>query len=318
MGLFNFIETFFFISLGITFVLILLLVYHFKQRMSSLEEKGDTMFEIINNIVEELTSVKRELLKQTFNEKSFFPSMPSFSLSSVPNVSNVSEQKLEPVIEQENEDEVASEGESESEGDDEDDSESENDESVYEDEVVEADDNIDYYYDEGDDGDEYEDDKDIKVDDYNSSNTDNELNDDPVEAEDVIFQEVFTENGDETSPFLETIVQESIVQESIVEESIVEESIIVQESIVEEPVKIVTLDLDESVSKEEEETKDEEVLDTITTEEPETEYSKEDMDAFKKMTIQQLKTIFLKKGLSLDVGKLKKNELIRILESSYE
>lgn len=294
MGLFNFIETFFFISLGITFVLILLLVYHFKQRMSSLEEKGDTMFEIINNIVEELTSVKRELLKQTFNEKSFFPSMPSFSLSSVPNVSNVSEQKLEPVIEQENEDEFASEGESES----------ESDESVYEDEVVEADDNIDYYYDEGDDGDEYEDDEDIKVDDYNSSNTDNELNNEPVEAEDVIFQEVLTENGDESSPFLEPIV---------------EESIIVQESIVEEPVKIVTLDLDESVSKEEEEeTKDEEVLDTIVTEEPETEYSKEDIDAFKKMTIQQLKTIVLKKGLSLDVGKLKKNELIRILESSYE
>jgi len=42
------------------------------------------------------------------------------------------------------------------------------------------------------------------------------------------------------------------------------------------------------------------------------------MDAFKKMTIQQLKSIVLKKGLSTDVGKLKKNELIRILESSYE
>jgi hypothetical protein len=58
MGLFNFIETFFFISLGITFVLILLLVYHFKQRLSSLEQKCDTMFEIINNVVQEITIVR--------------------------------------------------------------------------------------------------------------------------------------------------------------------------------------------------------------------------------------------------------------------
>jgi hypothetical protein len=51
-------ETFFFISLGITFVLILLLVYHFKQRLSAIEQKSDTMFDIINNVVQEITSVK--------------------------------------------------------------------------------------------------------------------------------------------------------------------------------------------------------------------------------------------------------------------
>lgn len=58
MGFFNFIETFFFISLGITFVLILLLVYHFKQRIITIEQKSETMFEIINNIVKELTMVR--------------------------------------------------------------------------------------------------------------------------------------------------------------------------------------------------------------------------------------------------------------------
>ena len=41
MGLFNFIETFFFISLGITFMLILLLVYHFKQRLNAIEQKKE-------------------------------------------------------------------------------------------------------------------------------------------------------------------------------------------------------------------------------------------------------------------------------------
>ena len=59
MGLFNFIETFFFISLGITFILILLLVYHFKQRLSNLEQKNDSMIYIVNNLVKELTTVKQ-------------------------------------------------------------------------------------------------------------------------------------------------------------------------------------------------------------------------------------------------------------------
>ena len=59
MGFFNFIETFFFLSLGITFVLILLLVYHFKQRLTTLENKCDTVFEIISNLVKEVSNVKQ-------------------------------------------------------------------------------------------------------------------------------------------------------------------------------------------------------------------------------------------------------------------
>lgn len=58
MSVFNFMETFFFISLGITFILILLLVYHFKQRLSTLEQKSETMFDIINNIVKEMMVIK--------------------------------------------------------------------------------------------------------------------------------------------------------------------------------------------------------------------------------------------------------------------
>ena len=58
MALFNFIETFFFISLAITFLLILLLVYHFKQRLGATEHKCDGMFEIVNNIVKELNVLR--------------------------------------------------------------------------------------------------------------------------------------------------------------------------------------------------------------------------------------------------------------------
>jgi hypothetical protein len=64
MGLFNYIDTFFFISLGITFILILLLVFHFKQRIASLEQKNETMFEIINNMVQELVQIKYIITSQ--------------------------------------------------------------------------------------------------------------------------------------------------------------------------------------------------------------------------------------------------------------
>jgi len=65
MGAFNFIESFFLLSLGITFVLIVLLVYHFKQRVSSMEQKCDTMFDIVQNLVKELKAVKSACQEQS-------------------------------------------------------------------------------------------------------------------------------------------------------------------------------------------------------------------------------------------------------------
>ena len=67
MGIFNYIDTFFFISLGITFVLILLLVYHFKERISNLEEKNNTMFDIVNNIFHDIS-----IMKQTISNKPYY------------------------------------------------------------------------------------------------------------------------------------------------------------------------------------------------------------------------------------------------------
>lgn len=58
MGFFSFMETSFFFTLGITFLLILLLVYHFKQRIIATETKQDHMFELINNIVQEINNIK--------------------------------------------------------------------------------------------------------------------------------------------------------------------------------------------------------------------------------------------------------------------
>lgn len=63
MAIFNFLENFFFISLAITFGLLLLLVYHFKERMSFVEKKSDTLNEIITNVVKEMKSLRLAMIQ---------------------------------------------------------------------------------------------------------------------------------------------------------------------------------------------------------------------------------------------------------------
>jgi len=59
LSVFGFIETFFFLSLAVSFVLILLLVYHFKQRISFVEKKTETVIRVINDVVMELNTMKQ-------------------------------------------------------------------------------------------------------------------------------------------------------------------------------------------------------------------------------------------------------------------
>ena len=59
MTSFKFIETFLFLSLGITFALIVTLVYHFKKRMENMETKCDTMFDIVQKLATELSSIQK-------------------------------------------------------------------------------------------------------------------------------------------------------------------------------------------------------------------------------------------------------------------
>jgi hypothetical protein len=58
MGFFNIIETFFFISLGITIILVALLVYHFKQRLSLVEQKYESLFDIVAGVVKQLSNIQ--------------------------------------------------------------------------------------------------------------------------------------------------------------------------------------------------------------------------------------------------------------------
>jgi hypothetical protein len=57
-GLFSIIESVFFLSVGVTFLLIIAIVYFFKQRLQVLEQKSETMISIVNQLTRELAFVK--------------------------------------------------------------------------------------------------------------------------------------------------------------------------------------------------------------------------------------------------------------------
>ena len=56
-GFIPFIESFFLLSLGITFILIFLMVFHFKQRIEKLEKKNNNLSDLSNKIVKEITNL---------------------------------------------------------------------------------------------------------------------------------------------------------------------------------------------------------------------------------------------------------------------
>ena len=268
MAIFNFIETFFFISLGITFVLILLLVNHFKQRISGLEQKCDTMFEIINDVVKQI-NVLRIQNNVPFNMSSNMTSnMTSNMPSNMPfmNLFNpLSQSKLMPqfhdfmnekIDEDDDEyDEEDDEDEDDEDGDDQDDDEDDEDED-----------------DEDDDDDEDENNDSIKIINVNI----NDSND----IEPIIIEELSehneNENENENDDDIQEIDNNSIREETDIEPIYVE--------------KIIPND-------------DSPLDNTIYDKETEKESQKE---IYKKMSLAALKTLVISKGLCSDASKLKK------------
>ena len=147
MSTFSYIETFFFITLGITFGLIVLLVYHFKKSINTIEQKCDTMFDIVQNITKDLFAVKSNVVglssqiqklesqqqqqQQPISRQPFFPFMQSMSSPPFQNTNNdektITIQRNEFVVEELPEEEEESDEESEDSESDEDDNESDND-----------------------------------------------------------------------------------------------------------------------------------------------------------------------------------------------
>lgn len=262
MGLFSFIETFFFISLGITFVLILLLVYHFKQRITSIEKRSDTMFEIINNIVQELTAIKsQQLMAQRIPMNAY----PSF----LPQPAAISKKEEEPYSDDDEttQNDPCSDDESEEYSEDEVESEDEDDEV----EVKEQDD--------------------VEVKEQEEAEIEAL---EPLELEEEVVDQIKVINVDN----LEKIdVPEVSVNETDVQES--DNETPVSEILEEEHIEVQKLE-EESL---------EESDDTPAPQDN----SKE---IYRKMNLSALKALVITKGLCSEPSKMKKPELLKMLEAS--
>lgn len=84
MGVFGFIENFFFISLGIVFGLVLLLVYHFKKRMSVAEKKSESMYGLLSTVVKEIKNIRSSFYSHPVTTSSAAPETSTAAPMSMP------------------------------------------------------------------------------------------------------------------------------------------------------------------------------------------------------------------------------------------
>ena len=257
------LESFFFITLGISCILLLMLIYHFKGRLSQLENNQQTLFEVVNNIVQELTEIKRIVAGN-------LAPMSSSSGNEKINVNFDDDDDIPELII--NEDEYRDDNEHE------DDEETDDDDSDDEDETEE------------DDEDEDEDDTEDEED--NSNQLVVEV--DNIE-EDV---KVVSVDIDESLDEIEQKEEINYVDE---EDDNLQEVELNSDEV--ENIKVNKL----------EETNNLEESESNSTNSSNGSVSR---SVYKKMTVPALKALVIEKGLSTDPGKMKKSDLIELLDSN--
>ena len=262
MTAFNFFEMILLISLAITFVLILFLVYHFKQRITTTEEKTDTMFDIINNMAQEMTNIRTAM--NMVNTPS-----PPANISHVPSFTKIAVSDDDSDSEYETGSDDEDSGDSDHEDEDSDDGDDENEDS-------------------GDDDHEYEDsdhisnNKQIK---HISMDLDNEI-DTQINSDDV--------NSDNND-----------IDEKEQPPAELNDTNLVVEKMDEVVNQVEEVEVEVEVEEEEEE--EAESLDGRVT------YSHSN---YRKMNLATLRQMVVRRGLSTDTSKMKKNDIISLLENN--
>jgi len=245
------------------------LVYHFRQRLDSLDQKQGTMFEIINNIIKEITMIKQAVSMNAMNSIPFRqPSVPLFRASNLDQIKEndpVDEDSLRPSDE-------TSETNSDGVDTDDDDEEEEVDE------------------------DEDDEDDDIVIEKIPVSDSEEE-----AEEEDNGLSTVKVINLDINATFdvneIPSLDEEQLNAE---DELLVTEDEVVELSSSDADPIIVSKQIEEVPSAHEPAEKE------------------DDMEVYRKMNLSSLKALLITKGLRSDVSKLKKQDILKILEGAQE
>jgi type IV secretory pathway VirB10-like protein len=273
--MFNCIETYFFITLGIAFMLIMLLVIHFKKQLSDIEQTEEKMFVIFNNLVDEIKHIK-QMNKTTLDVKTIdiFENQ-NYKKNTLEEAEDIEEEILEENDEYDSDD-----------SDDTYNSDSD-------------DDNIKYKILVSDDEEKYND-SEIKIIDL----------DVVMESEEPKEQEKEeTNEQEEKEEIKEQKEEESLKEEQKEEESLKEEQK-EEESLKEEQKEEESLKEEEEEGLKEQENEEEEYDEDFKKNEKEI----KGIEDYRKLSIQALKSLVVSKGLSIDPSKLKKNEILKLFE----
>ena len=279
MGFFSFIETFFFISLIITFVLLVMLIYHFKQRILKLEDKTNTMFEIIDDIVKEMKNINS--LGNVHNTIPF--NLPTNSISPLPLFrEDPAPENIKTILIEHHE-----EDDNDSDIDGETDAETTDSDSTSESDI--------------------DSDSDDELEDLNTSHM--MLNLEPVLEKSILVENesdiktILVELGNDVDIFPEIVIVSSEVEAEAESEAEVEVEV--------EAEAEVEVEAEAEVEAEPEiEVESNPILSETTSNKKE---------IWENMTPAMLKSLIVQRGItSLDVSKMKKNKLVQILLDSDE
>ena len=80
MAFFPFIESIFYLSLGITFVLIFLIVFHFKNRIESLEKKSFMLTEMYESVLKEFGIIKSFVFSSQNRQNVVLSTPPAYTI----------------------------------------------------------------------------------------------------------------------------------------------------------------------------------------------------------------------------------------------
>jgi hypothetical protein len=270
MGLFNMLESAFFITLGISCVLLLMLIYHFKQRISKLEQSNETTFEIMKDMVQEVSNLKIGLqnyatLSHQMTQKRTIDNYeyPSGSF-----------EKVNVALDQDD-DETYSDDDDLTNDDDQD----ETDEYGSDDEDTDEEDASE---DEDTDEDDASDDEDNDEEEEEENRTDNDIKfvSVDVDADESLNIDDIRDNNEDQEDLDDNLDLVEIDTSKL------------------EDIQINKIDSAETL------------------EEPVVSEPINKKEVYKKMNVPSLKALVIEKGLASEVSKLKKNELIKLLESN--
>jgi len=261
------LESAFFITLGISCVLLLMLIYHFKQRISKLEQSNETTFEIMKDMVQEVSNLKIGLQNHA---------SASHQMTQQRNIDNYeypsgSFEKVNVALDQDDDDETYSDDDdltNDDDDDDEDGSDDETDEDGSEDGDTDEDDASD-----DEDNDEEEEEKNMAENDIKLVSVDVDA-DESLNIDDIRDNNEDQEGLDDNLDLVE--IDTSKLEDIQINK--IDSAETLEEPVVSEPIN--------------------------------------KKEVYKKMNVPSLKALVIEKGLASEVSKLKKNELIKLLESN--